>query len=393
MYYPHPIGGAELAVKEITERMSSYDIEFDMITLKNGKPNYEKVGNIHVHRVGLPRFGFLANTLSYSRLMKYMYIFEAYSLAKKLKVTRKYDATWAIMANYAGFAALFFKMSRPEIPFLLTLQEGDPIEHIKERLGMFYKLWRKIFQRADYIQTISNFLARFAQDNGATCPISVIGNGVSFNKFSERVDESVIREIRRGCGFSDEDTIIVTTSRLVRKNATEMSIRALSLLDKKYKFLIIGTGEDEYMLRSLADELDVANRVVFKGFINHDSLPQYLQASDIFLRPSRSEGLGNSFLEAMAAGIPVIATKVGGIEDFMVDNETGLVCEVDDPKSIADKVMLIEKNPELADRIVIEAREMVKDKYEWNNITQKMKQIFFGLTQKDDPDTVDIDKI
>jgi glycosyltransferase involved in cell wall biosynthesis len=104
-------------------------------------------------------------------------------------------------------------------------------------------------------------------------------------------------------------------------------------------------------------------------------MPKYLHISDIFIRPSLSEGLGNSFLEAMASGLPVIATPVGGIPDFLKDGETGLFCEVGNPKSIAQKVEKLIKDRESREYIVRQAREMIEKKYRWEIVASKMKEI------------------
>jgi glycosyltransferase involved in cell wall biosynthesis len=108
-------------------------------------------------------------------------------------------------------------------------------------------------------------------------------------------------------------------------------------------------------------------------------MPPYLQISDIFVRPSLSEGLGNSFLEAMAAGLPVIATPVGGIPDFLKDGETGLFCEVDNPQSIAQKVEKLLKDRESRDYIVRHASEMIREKYQWSMIAKKMQEVLIML--------------
>lgn len=119
----HPvIGGAEVAVKEITDRLSEY--EFDMVTLRfdNEHPAEEKVGNVQVYR------------FSGSKLLFSM---QASMFAKELHGRKSYDAVWSIMAARAGGAALFFKYSHPEVPFVLTLQEGDPIWYMKLR-SLYY---------------------------------------------------------------------------------------------------------------------------------------------------------------------------------------------------------------------------------------------------------------
>ena len=118
--------------------------------------------------------------------------------------------------------------------------------------------------------------------------------------------------------------------------------------------------------------------VNFIGFVRYDILPEYLWASDIFIRPSISEGMGISFIEAMAVGLPVIATSVGGIVDFLLNGETGLFCETHNPESIARQVKRLIDEPALRQKIVENARKMVEEKYDWDLIAQEMKSRVFG---------------
>jgi glycosyltransferase involved in cell wall biosynthesis len=105
-------------------------------------------------------------------------------------------------------------------------------------------------------------------------------------------------------------------------------------------------------LREQVRVLHLEDRVKFLGYVPHKDMPKYLQIADIFIRPSLSEGLGNSFLEAMSAGLPIIGTPVGGILDFLVDRETGLFCEVANPKSIVEKVTALMTDIELRNKII-----------------------------------------
>ncbi len=154
----------------------------------------------------------------------------------------------------------------------------------------------------------------------------------------------------------------------------------MTFLPLSVKFLIVGTGPLEKMLKDKAELLKLNDRVKFVGFIPHRETPLYLHASHIFVRPSLSEGMGVSFVEAMAADLPVIATNVGGIPDFLTDRKTGLFCEVQNPKSVAEKVEELMNNKELRDSIVKNAREMVKEKYDWNLISKEMGEVFGKLS-------------
>jgi len=362
-YYPLGIGGAEVAVKEITDRLSKGEFAFDMITLGDGRGVQEEtIGNVAVHRI----------FKKVSTVSKLLYPFAAFRAAKRLHCARPYDDVWSIMASYAGYAGFLFKNKHPEIPLVLTIQEGD---HFARRQGVLNRWFKKIFHAADRIQVISNFLADWSGQMGATCPITVVPNGVDFDGFSQPLLADARAALRRSLGFSPNDIVLVTASRLVFKNATDDIITALTYLDPSCKLLILGAGPDEAKLKDQVAKLKFDSRVLFKGFVTHADLPGYLQASEIFVRPSRSEGLGNSFLEAMAAGIPVIATPVGGIPDFLRDGETGLFCEVDNPRSIAQKVEKLIKDRESRGYIVKQAREMVMNKYGWQKVAADMKTI------------------
>ncbi len=372
-YFPL-VGGAEIAVKEITNRIEGFD--FDLITprIKRGLLNYEEVGNIKVYRVG---FG-------WEKIDKL--IFPVLGFFKALMLSRdiEYSLIWSIMASYAGFAALFFKMKHEEMPFLLTLQEGDDEKDILDRVGVFYFLWRKIFERADFIQVISNYLADFAKRHGAKSEIAVIPNGVDLNLFFKEIDEKEILKLKNDLGIKKDDFVIITASRLVKKNGIEDLIKAVSsykLQAISYKLLILGVGDLEAKLKRLAQDLKIEGKVQFIGLVDYKNLPKYLKISNLFIRPSLSEGLGNAFLEAMAAGIPIIGTPVGGIPDFLIDKGTGLFCEVQNSDDLAEKISIIYKDPVLVNRLTQNGRNLVLRNYSWNKIASQMFLIFLNLTK------------
>lgn len=370
-YHPF-VGGAEIAVKEITDRLSpkalagAAEFQFEMITLNldGAQQKEEQIGNILVHRIGGP-----------GRISKLLFPFSAFLLAKRLHREKTFDSIWSIMASFGGFAALFFKFANPKVPFILTLQEGDPIPDIKRQVQLVYPLFRRIFTKADAIQAISNYLADFARDMGATCPIQVVPNGVDVALFSTRPRQENIDAAGEEMGKQPGDTMLITTSRLVPKNAVGDIIAALALLPDNTRLTVIGEGPLGEVLEAQANYLGVSERVAFLGFKPYEEIPVYLAASDIFIRPSLSEGMGNSFIEAMAAGIPVIATPVGGIPDFLHDSETGLFCEVNNPKSIADCVSRLVDNGELREAIISNSRKLTIDRYDWSMISKEMKGV------------------
>ena len=213
-------------------------------------------------------------------------------------------------------------------------------------------------------------------------PIDIIPNGVDVERFGAKIESATLDKIRKGFGFSLESKIICTASRLVKKNAVGDVIRALPLLPPDVCFVICGTGHLHDSLVKLSDELGVSSRVRFLGHKNHDELVEILQASDISIRPSLSEGLGNSFIESMMAGVITIGTPVGGIPDFLKEGMTGFFCEPSNPESISKAVYrALRLSDAEREALRIRAQTCVLERYTWKKVSVQMKQVFDRLCE------------
>ncbi len=395
-YVPY-VGGAELAIKEITDRLPEYT--FDMVTLRFDEklPCVEKIGNVTVHRIG-----FVGRDVKVSdralpwqcRLAKFLFPLTAFSKALSLHRQNKYDLVWAMLANQAGFAALFFKFLHPSIPYFLELQDGSSLKRIRRQrpfVSIVWPLYKAVYMKADRIKAISRFIADLAREIGYTGKIDVIPNGVDVKKFSMPVPDEDLSQLKQRLGKKMGDVFLFTASRLVLSRGVEDIIHALPKLPQNIKLLIAGDGEDREKLQKIARDIGVGERVHFAGHIDHQDLPAYLHVSDIFVRPSIIEGMGSAFIEAFAAGIPVVATPVGGIPDFLSDPDrspddepTGLFCNVHDPDSIARATQRYMQEPVLVERVVRNARKLAMEKYEWNLIARDsgnvLKQLSEGIS-------------
>ena len=395
-YHPF-VGGAEIAIKEITDRVDPAEYEFHMITLRfdSELPSIEKVGNVLVHRVGLSSRGARVSDRAMpfsAKLSKLLFPFLSFSKALQLNAKYRYDLTWAMMANQAGFGALFFSWTHPRIPYVLELQDGRALHEMKKRRPVLIPLWwlyKRIYLSADTIKAISNFIADEVRTLGYAGRIEVIPNAVDVAKFCEAVPDEMLADLKNRYDKKIGDVFLFAASRLVLSRGVEDTIRALQFLPEHVKLLVAGDGEDKAKLEQIAQGCGVRERVVFTGHISHDELPAYYRVSDIFVRPSLIEGFGNSFVEAFAAGIPVVATPVGGILDFLFDPErspnkpaTGLFCKVQDPESIALAVKRYMGNPTLVAEVVQNAKALVREKYDWSIIGKAMQEkIFRPLTK------------
>lgn len=386
-YYPF-VGGAEVAVKEITDRIS--DIQFDLITakFKRDLPKFERIGNVNVYRLGI----------GIPILDKLFLPFWGAVFALRLNQKNHYNFFWCMMATFASGAAYIANILNfwKPVPIILTLQEGDSERHFKNRwLGLINLSWKLALKRTKILTVISSYLADRAKKLGYKGKIEIIPNGVNVGKFKIELlkpaspsgrEEKI--KIREELGLEEKDIALITTSRLVIKNGIGDVIKALPKLPKNIKFVIFGEGYMNKELKELAKNLNVSERVNFKGFVSHNQMPKYLKACDIFIRASLSEGFGNSFIEAMACKIPVIATPVGGIVDFLFENDpltplragTGYFCQPENPESIAETVKKVLADPN-KNQIIESAYNMVLQKYDWNKIALQIKGIFDNIAK------------
>ncbi len=385
-YFPNAVGGAEVAIKEITQRIP--DIEFHMVTNRYDStlPKKENIGNVLVSRIGIATKNPTMADLKKFPLNLNKPIFQFLAAWKAIRLHRhyQYDGIWAMMAHACGAPSAIFKMMYPHVPFVLNLQEGDPISYIERKMLPVWPLFSRAFLLADIIQPLSKYLAKWARHRGFKGPIEIIPNAADVAHFSQEYPAQVINEIKDKLGKKMGDVFVITTSRLVHKNAVDDVIAALPTLPHDVHFVVLGTGPDEASLKKLAKELRVEGRVHFVGHVDHSDIPKYLKACDIFIRASRSEAFGASFVEAMAAGLPVIATQEGGIADFLFDERrnpdkpvTGWAVDKDSPEQIALVIKEIMSRPEKVRAVVATAKEMVKEKYDWDIIAKDMKERVF----------------
>ncbi|HVU80256.1 MAG TPA: glycosyltransferase family 4 protein [Candidatus Paceibacterota bacterium] len=376
------VGGAEVAIKEIAGRLGG-EYEFDLIAARYARnlPKTERIGVVTVHRIG-PGIPILDKLwVPWGGALE----------ALKLHRQHGYGLFWCMMATYAsGAAYIANSFLRPRVPVLLTLQEGDSERYLRRKwAGLVDISWRLALRRANAVSVISRYLGARAKKLGFRGEPVLIPNAVNTKHFAGPISSEERARMRASLGLKDDDVALVTTSRLVYKNACDDAIKALALLPENVHFIIYGIGPDGAMLRELAKKEGVSARTHFMGQIGHAEMPTALKSCDIFIRPSRSEGMGNSFIEAMAANVPVIATQEGGIADFLFDAKrnpgkeaTGWAVDKDSPQQIAAAVRDILANPEKVARVTASANALVIKKYDWDLVAASMRGLFDRMFAK-----------
>jgi glycosyltransferase involved in cell wall biosynthesis len=212
--------------------------------------------------------------------------------------------------------------------------------------------------------------------------IVVIRNGVDTTRFTGAPAGD---RIRSELGIRADARLVVVVSRLTRMKGLEQFLASAAALKQRYpglRFLIVGETsppDPEYLreLEHLSAALGVADRVVFTG--RRSDVPAVLSAADVAVMPSLNEALSNVLLESMAAGAPVVATRVGGTPEALEDGETGLLVPAGDAAAITTAVSRLLDDRALACRLGQAARARIADRFSVDRMVRATENLYLEL--------------
>lgn len=207
----------------------------------------------------------------------------------------------------------------------------------------------------------------------------IIPNGVDLEKFRPP-GEIFHKETDRGdeaLPIRDE-FFILCVGRLEKVKGHQYLIDAFSKIIKEIpraKLILVGDGSERRNFEKQAEELGVKDSVRFAGEIRHDELPHYYHQADVFVMPSLSEGFGITAIEAMACGVAVIATRVGGLLDIIADGKGGILVEAGDSRAIARAVLFLSNNPQKTRLLKGQGIERAQE-YSWDRVASRVTALY-----------------
>jgi len=174
--------------------------------------------------------------------------------------------------------------------------------------------------------------------------------------------------------------------RLYHRKGLETLLHSIPSVLKEYsnvKFVISGKGfkQKEESLKKLAKQLDIEDHVTFLGYVPDGKLPNLYSSSDIFVLPAIYENFPFAILEAQSTGLPVISTKVGGIPEFLVDNENGFLIDPGDPTQLTQRLLTLLQDPKLAKEMGDRGRRLIEEKFDWCLITGQVIDLYHKLLE------------
>ena len=307
---------------------------------------------------------------------------ELFFLIKILK-KRKIDlihAHWTIPQGFIGrLAGFLFK-----VPLITTIHGSDI--HGFKRVPAMKFLNKLIIKASDYYTVNSRAMAKMVYEVSGRNDSVLIPMGVDYNFFSRKLKEKRQRKENKA-----GEKKILFVGRLIELKGVDYLIRAFAKILKQgvnAKLLLAGDGPEKKHLVEVSKNEKISEKVCFLGLISHNLLPELLSSIDLFVLPSiinsrgETEGLGVVLLEAMAGGVPVIGSNVGGIPDIIKDGKTGLLFRQKDSDDLADKMMSILSDEQLSNRLVKEGTAHVQQHYTWDIIADRFIAIYDDILNK-----------
>jgi len=360
-FLPSKVGGSEWAVYHYAKLLAQRGHEVYVITQLDSKnmPSSELVEGFYVRRIKRWHVRIIG-TLIYS--------LSVYRQVQKLKPD---------VIHEQGISGLgFFIKKLLNIPYIVFPRGTE--------LYLSPKLYRKfiikrILNNAGACLALTRDMAREMKE---ICPreITIIPNGVDLSRF----DSCSREDARQRLGIDNEEKAILCVANLRAEKGHEYLVEAMREVVERYseaRLFIVGKGPQMSKIQSLVSNHGLQQNVILTGFISPDEIPGYMVAADIFVLPSLSEGFPNVLLEAMAAGLPIVATSVGGIPEIVTDGENGFLVEPGNSQQLAGKILFLFENEDLRERLSDNNIKKAKG-YNWSSIVTSLEEIYLQVKKR-----------
>jgi glycosyltransferase involved in cell wall biosynthesis len=357
--YPPIGGGAGNACAHIARCLAQMGHEVSIVTSRfEDLPHKEQKDGVTIHRIPALRLRRDRSTA----IEQVVFIIAAsfWTLGGIPKF--KPDVSLAFFGIPSGAAAWLIRRIY-KVPYVVSLRGGDVPGFRPYDFKIYHKLiapfLRIVWRDASAIVANSNGLRELALEFDSRYEISVIPNGVNVNSPHDETREW-------------QPARLLSVGRLVHQKGFDLAMRALAgLKDLQWHWKIVGDGPLLPMLRSLADELGILDRITFTGWQTKEQLTEHYKQANLFVFPSRHEGMPNAVLEAMANGLPILASRIAGNEELVADGVTGMLIPSENVASLREALSRLINDVPLRERMGKASRRRVEESYAWESTARQ----------------------
>jgi L-malate glycosyltransferase len=325
------------------------------------QPEWWEQNGIQITDLGIPRS---VTTCFGGEVCKLIFYLRAIPRFKEILQNWQPDILHAHYATSYGLLAALCQYH----PFVLSVW-GTDIFDFPERSMLHRWLLQCIMNASDVIASTSRAMAREAK-RYTEKQIYVTPFGVDVELFTPSSPEDEAH---------NEILTIGTTKKLRPHYGIATLVEAFISLSHNYeniRLLMVGGGNQENSVLSKVQRAGLMHRVQFVGTVPHNDVLDYLRQMDIFVIPSLSESFGVAALEASACGIPVVASRVGGLPEVVLDGTTGFLIPPGDPSSLTEALSILIESPDLREQFGQQGHAFVREHYSWTESVNLMEQVY-----------------
>jgi glycosyltransferase involved in cell wall biosynthesis len=370
-------GGAENQLRQLIPHLVRQGCRVEIVTRRwhPDMDRQEKIDATLVHRLGVPGTGVLKTFFFVAALFSFLL-----RNSRKFHVCHSHGAV--NMGALCRVARVFTGRKN-----VAKIASAGRIHKLESRLSG--KLILALFKQADAIIAMTPEIeGELAAINTSAKRIHCITNGVDCSRFKPRTDAGK-QAWKKEQGFSPEERVVLFLSRLVPGKGLRVLLDAWPAVHEKNPdclLCIVGSGKDQ----SASIEQEVHEKVQRQRLANvrfageTDRPEECLGGVDLFVFPSRQEGFPNALMEAMAAGLPVVASRIGGVSELVSDNENGLLFTSGDSRNLADRILRLLENDSLARAMGQQARQTVLDNFAFPRIASQYTALYRTLAGRNE---------
>ena len=262
---------------------------------------------------------------------------------------------------------------------LIKIATEKDISELMKSTSLVHKLLIPFSRFTNYYIAISENIKKEIISMGVSEKKIYSGfNGVD-TTFYQPISLNKKNKVKKMLSIPDKE-IVTFVGRLALRKGVDILIRAWEKVIQRFPdayLLIVGSGEEEMNLKKLATEMNLINDIRFVGEV--DNVVDYLQASDIFSFPSRLEGAPNAVLEALACGLPIVSTTIGGVVDIISDEVNGILVPPERSDLLAQKICFLLEDKNYRKRLGRKAREAALTRFSFDVISKKYLDCYHSL--------------
>lgn len=305
-------------------------------------------------------------------------------LQKLYKIIAQHNINLIHAHDYKSdlFAYLLRRKVRQLRPALVSTMHGWALDGFRGRV--FWRLDVSLMRKFDHLIAVSHATKEQMVDAGIpTELISVVHNGIDTHTWSPCQTNVAMRE---ALGLENAAPIIGYVGRVSAEKDLYSWLRAVALVATECpqaRFVLVGEGRNDSLLaelRKIAAGLDIADKVQFLGY--RDNLPAIYATFDIFFLSSLREGICNSLLEAMAMGIPVVATDVGGTKEVILHERTGFLVSSGNVEGMAKAILRLVSNTVLRKKLGLAGRKRIEDDFSFRSRLSRIETLYEEIIEQ-----------